>query len=191
MSSTEYFCATSATVAAQFARAGLTPWPAGCGPQKDVVIANRLANAPGRVAIYGWHRSNGDLIQPLSTVHGEYCTPITAMACGWSRARLMSSGRAVDLRGLLTDGQYAGPAQQRRAAQQHDGQVGRTSVANAAEKLQFFQPEKLQFSDPLTPHRGSSESPVGSSGGCPPNITRLPCQKVHAKRDQCSCARIC
>jgi hypothetical protein len=34
------------------------------------VITNLLASKPGRIAIYGWHRSSGDPIQPLSTVHG-------------------------------------------------------------------------------------------------------------------------
>lgn len=40
------------------------------GQKKDIVLSRRLLSAPGRVAIYGWHRSNGRPIQPLSTVHG-------------------------------------------------------------------------------------------------------------------------
>lgn len=40
------------------------------GHKKDVVITNRLKQKPGRIAIYGWHRSDGNPIQPLSTVHG-------------------------------------------------------------------------------------------------------------------------
>ena len=40
------------------------------GHKKDVVITNRLRRKPGRVAIYGWHRPDGNPIQPLSTVHG-------------------------------------------------------------------------------------------------------------------------
>lgn len=40
------------------------------GHKKDVVITNRLKRKPGRVAIYGWHRPDGNPIQPLSTVHG-------------------------------------------------------------------------------------------------------------------------
>ena len=39
------------------------------GHKKDVVLTNRLAQAIGRIAIYGWHRLSGDPIQPLSTVH--------------------------------------------------------------------------------------------------------------------------
>jgi len=40
------------------------------GHKKDLVITNRLAVRPNRVAIYGWHRRTGKPIQPLSTVHG-------------------------------------------------------------------------------------------------------------------------
>jgi hypothetical protein len=42
------------------------------GDKKDVVITNLLAAKPDRIAIYGWHRSTGDPIQPLSTVHGAH-----------------------------------------------------------------------------------------------------------------------
>ncbi len=40
------------------------------GHKKDLVITGRLWRTPDRVAIYGWHRSAHDPIQPLSTVHG-------------------------------------------------------------------------------------------------------------------------
>ena len=39
------------------------------GHQKDVVVSARLANAPGKVAIYGWHQTNGVPIQPLYVGH--------------------------------------------------------------------------------------------------------------------------
>ena len=42
------------------------------GHKKDVVLTNQLTHKPGRVAIYGWHRSVGRPIQPLSTVHGSH-----------------------------------------------------------------------------------------------------------------------
>ena len=41
------------------------------GDKKDLVLTDRLWEAPGRVAIYGWQRASGRPIQPLSTVHGE------------------------------------------------------------------------------------------------------------------------
>ncbi len=39
------------------------------GHQKDVVITPMLADAPGKVAIYGWHQTNGVPIQPLYLRH--------------------------------------------------------------------------------------------------------------------------
>lgn len=41
------------------------------GTKKDVVITNELGNRPppARVAIYGWHYTDGTFIQPLSLVH--------------------------------------------------------------------------------------------------------------------------
>lgn len=39
------------------------------GNKKDLVISNVLAGKPDRVAIYGWHQTNGKPIQGLSTVH--------------------------------------------------------------------------------------------------------------------------
>lgn len=39
------------------------------GHKKDIVLSNRLALRPKRVAIYGWHMPNGEAIQSLSTVH--------------------------------------------------------------------------------------------------------------------------
>lgn len=39
------------------------------GHQKDVVICASLANASGKVAIYGWHQTNGIPIQPLYLGH--------------------------------------------------------------------------------------------------------------------------
>lgn len=39
------------------------------GHKKDLVITPRLAAAPGKVAIYGWHKTNGAPIQPLYLGH--------------------------------------------------------------------------------------------------------------------------
>lgn len=39
------------------------------GIKKDLVLTNRLADKPGHVAIYGWHKLDGQPIQPLTTVH--------------------------------------------------------------------------------------------------------------------------
>ena len=57
----------------RFQRAGeLKAHPPGAlvaGHQKDVVITAKLASSPGKVAIYGWHQTNGIPIQPLYLKH--------------------------------------------------------------------------------------------------------------------------
>ncbi len=42
------------------------------GIKKDVVITNLLQQRRNRVAIYGWHKLDGDPIQPLTTVHVDW-----------------------------------------------------------------------------------------------------------------------
>jgi hypothetical protein len=39
------------------------------GHKKDIVFCNRMIRKPGSIAIYGWHKSAHDPIQPLSTAH--------------------------------------------------------------------------------------------------------------------------
>ncbi len=70
MSSTDYLMRHNQTVEGQRAGFGHISAALMAGQKKDIVLSNRLRNAPGRVAIYGWHRTNGKPIQPLSTVHG-------------------------------------------------------------------------------------------------------------------------
>lgn len=76
------------------------------GHKKDLVVTERLRRHPGRVAIYGWHRSDGNPIQPLSTVHG-------ARYADYSHGvRLVSKvayvdGKARPLARLLEDPQLA------------------------------------------------------------------------------------
>lgn len=41
------------------------------GHKKDVVLTPRLTQAPGKVAIYGWHKSDGKAIQPLYLGHTD------------------------------------------------------------------------------------------------------------------------
>ena len=70
MRSTEYYRIHNEKIEEQSRALRITPGALVSGHKKDVVITNRLARNPGRIAIYGWHRANGAPIQPLSTVHG-------------------------------------------------------------------------------------------------------------------------
>jgi hypothetical protein len=65
------FVEHNATVRAQRTKA-LPAHPLGtlvAGHKKDVVITPQLAAAPGKVAIYGWHRADEQPIQPLHLGH--------------------------------------------------------------------------------------------------------------------------
>ena len=53
-------------------RAGNPLGPAIAGIKKDVVITPLLASNPGKVAIYGWHYTNGTPIQPLYLGHVDW-----------------------------------------------------------------------------------------------------------------------
>ncbi len=70
MRSTEYYWLHNQMIERQLHRLGFQLGELISGDKKDVVMTNRLAQHPDRVAIYGWQRLNGVPIQPLSTVHG-------------------------------------------------------------------------------------------------------------------------
>ena len=70
MTSTAYYLHHNQIVDEQERAAGVPLGALVAGNKKDVVLTNRLANNPGRIAIYGWQRPDGRPIQPLSTVHG-------------------------------------------------------------------------------------------------------------------------
>ena len=70
MRSTAYLVQHDHLIAAQRAAKHAPQDALTAGHKKDLVATTRLASAPGRVAIYGWHRGPNHPIQPLSTVHG-------------------------------------------------------------------------------------------------------------------------
>jgi hypothetical protein len=71
MRSTDYLWRHNQTVERQRNEFCRMPDVLTAGQKKDLVLSSRLRTAPGRVAIYGWHRKSGAPIQPLSTIHGE------------------------------------------------------------------------------------------------------------------------
>jgi hypothetical protein len=73
MSSFQYFSRNNSLVQSQLQASQWKPGMLVAGHKKDVVQSLRLIQKPKAVAIYGWHKSSHDPIQPLSTVHGaEY-----------------------------------------------------------------------------------------------------------------------
>jgi hypothetical protein len=81
------------------------------GIKKDVVVTNRLAEKPNRVAIYGWHKLDGTPIQPLSIVHvnnyvdyshGVRLVRRTVIVDGKARD-IRQAMHAVDIASLLSD----------------------------------------------------------------------------------------
>jgi hypothetical protein len=70
MRSTNYLLHHNELVSQQRATLGVSLGELSAGDKKDLVLTNRLRDHLDRVAIYGWHFSDGNPIQPLSTVHG-------------------------------------------------------------------------------------------------------------------------
>lgn len=71
MTTVPLFAQINETIGGQ-RRAALSAHPLGAlvaGHKKDVVISARLAGATNKVAIYGWHQTNGVAIQPLYLGH--------------------------------------------------------------------------------------------------------------------------
>lgn len=72
------------------------------GHKKDVVLSGRLDGLTGKVAIYGWHRSSGNPIQPVYTGHSDrwvdYSHGIRLIA-----RSIRIDGKPADLGGLLQD----------------------------------------------------------------------------------------
>ncbi len=72
MRSTEYYRTHNLMVQQQLHALGIQLGELISGDKKDLVVTNLLSFNPGKIAIYGWHRSVGKPIQPLSTVHGAF-----------------------------------------------------------------------------------------------------------------------
>jgi hypothetical protein len=81
------------------------------GHQKDIVISARLAGAPGKVAIYGWHQANGMPIQPLYLGHAatwvdySQCTRLiqNAMTVNGTNTAIAEVLANAEMSGLLSD----------------------------------------------------------------------------------------
>jgi hypothetical protein len=72
------------------------------GHKKDVVLTRRLADSPGKVAIYGWHRTNGEPIQPLYLSHTATWVDYSHGA-RFVRKALLVDGQTTTLESVLAD----------------------------------------------------------------------------------------
>ncbi|NUO49129.1 MAG: hypothetical protein HOV80_09760, partial [Polyangiaceae bacterium] len=77
------------------------------GNKKDIILCNRLMKSPDHVAIYGWHKNDDEVIQPLSTLHScryaDYSHGIRLVD-----QRVMVDGTEHKLEDMLRDPDLAG-----------------------------------------------------------------------------------
>ena len=72
------------------------------GIKKDVVLTNRLAEKPHRVAIYGWHHPDGKPIQPLYVGHVDWYVDYSHGIRLMSQ-RIIVDGQPMQVRDMLKD----------------------------------------------------------------------------------------
>lgn len=65
------FLAHQRAIEAQRAQRGVPLGELIAGIKKDIVLTAQLAAHPDRVAIYGWHKEDGEPVQKLSTLHAK------------------------------------------------------------------------------------------------------------------------
>jgi hypothetical protein len=100
MTSARYFYEHNRLVEQQ-----LSSYPRGVlvtGPKKDIVITARLLELPDRVAIYGWHRINGQPVQRLNLDHDHNYADYSHGVRLISRHAILD-GEGVDLADLIRD----------------------------------------------------------------------------------------
>jgi hypothetical protein len=106
MRSTEYSLHHNELVAEQRATLGASLGQLIAGDKKDLVLTNRLWSHIDRVAIYGWHKSEGRPIQGLSTVHGWRYADYSHGA-RWVSTKIFVDGLPRSLFSALQDGRLA------------------------------------------------------------------------------------
>ncbi len=106
MRSTEYSVRHNELVGAQRAALDVTLGSLVAGDKKDLVLTNRLRSHLDRVAIYGWHLTEGKPIQSLSTVHGwryaDYSHGTRLIS-----TRVFVDGRVRSIFDVMQDGRLA------------------------------------------------------------------------------------
>jgi hypothetical protein len=102
MTSIRYYSQHNATIEQQLRGRGRNQLVA--GHKKDIVNTPMLLARPMQVAIYGWHRSIGNPIQPLSLVHinsyADYSHGLRLV-----REWMMVDGKKMSIRDVMRDPQ--------------------------------------------------------------------------------------
>lgn len=106
MTTVAAFADHNAIVAKQRAAADARLGALVAGHKKDIVDTPRLAGAPGKVAIYGWHRRDGKAIQPLYLGHTEAWVDYSHGARFVKNAARLN-GKATTVREILASAAHA------------------------------------------------------------------------------------
>ncbi len=72
------------------------------GIKKDVVLSNRIAERPRRLALYGWHQLSGEPIQPLTIVHVDTYVDYSH-GVRLVKRRMVLDGQPVDFARVASD----------------------------------------------------------------------------------------
>jgi len=107
MTTVPVFLEHNAIICTQLLAAGKPATALSAGSKKDVVITPKLDTAHNKVAIYGWHRTNGTPIQPLYLGHTaawvDYSHGIRLVA-----KSMLLNGQPTNVAGVLHDPQLGG-----------------------------------------------------------------------------------
>lgn len=106
MTTVPVFLEHNEIVRQQRAAAKLSAGKLVAGHKKDIVLSPQLAGAPGKVAIYGWHRADGTAIQPLYLGHTAAWVDYSHGARFVQRA-LTVDGKATTIDAVLADPKLA------------------------------------------------------------------------------------
>jgi len=129
------------------------------GDKKDLVITSRLTNSPNKVAIYGWHQTNGAAIQPLYLGHaGSWADYSHGIRLVQKKMRVNGIPKTVaevladpELAGLLSDeGIVAQPKYnftEFPKAAPHPGVATQTKINGVTNKIVLGQFQKSSFNE--------------------------------------------
>ncbi len=72
------------------------------GIKKDVILSSRIAERPDRVVLYGWHKRDGNPIQPVYSGH-IYWYVDYSHGIRFMNNQVMLDGKPADVTALLQD----------------------------------------------------------------------------------------